>query len=191
MPHKCVKCAKYFADGSPQLMKGCPCGGRVFLFIRPEQMSLRDLYDAGIEIVVQNDRIQELAREQPVSIELELEEAAAPAKADHAPPWVAEPGKATEPAKAAVKPGVYPAAVAKPFQVPKRPGARPEGFVVAGVKTAKPWPREADAAENVTILEKGVYELDLEGLMKGDPLVVRSHHGVYYVKISAVKRKKG
>ncbi len=187
MPHKCVKCAKYFADGSPELMKGCPCGGRVFLFIRPEQMSLKELYDAGVEIAVQNDRIQELAKSQPVSIELDLEGAGS-----------FEPSSQETKIVGGQPAGELPSAAAMRSAATKKPASGAASHVISvskagvvGVRVPpKARPKEADAAENVTIVEKGVYELDLDGLMNGDPLVVRSQNGVYYVKIPAVKKKK-
>ena len=33
MPHQCLKCGSVFADGSPQILRGCPgCGGTRFFF---------------------------------------------------------------------------------------------------------------------------------------------------------------
>lgn len=34
MPHKCVRCATIYDDGSPELMEGCACGARVFMYLR-------------------------------------------------------------------------------------------------------------------------------------------------------------
>ena len=37
MAHKCTKCGREFADGSNEILKGCPsCGGKKFLFVREE-----------------------------------------------------------------------------------------------------------------------------------------------------------
>jgi predicted nucleic acid-binding Zn-ribbon protein len=47
---------------------------------------------------------------------------------------------------------------------------------------------DADAVENLRILEQGSYELDLPSLMKGDPLVIRSDKDVYYVKLPNPKK---
>ena len=39
MPHKCVRCNTTFADGSADLLKGCPtCGGKFFFFVRKEYL---------------------------------------------------------------------------------------------------------------------------------------------------------
>lgn len=38
MPHQCVKCGSLHGDGSPELLKGCTCGGRFFFFIKKENL---------------------------------------------------------------------------------------------------------------------------------------------------------
>ena len=33
MPHQCLKCGSVFADGSPEILRGCPeCDGTRFFF---------------------------------------------------------------------------------------------------------------------------------------------------------------
>ncbi len=34
MPHQCVKCSIVYDNSSPELLTGCKCGGRIFLFLR-------------------------------------------------------------------------------------------------------------------------------------------------------------
>jgi len=34
MPHKCARCGSIYDDNSPELMDGCSCGARVFLYLR-------------------------------------------------------------------------------------------------------------------------------------------------------------
>lgn len=38
MPHQCVRCNKFYEDGSIVILKGCDCGGRLFFFIKKEKM---------------------------------------------------------------------------------------------------------------------------------------------------------
>jgi len=38
MPHQCVKCGSLHGDGSPELLKGCTCGGKFFFFIKKEHL---------------------------------------------------------------------------------------------------------------------------------------------------------
>ncbi len=174
MPHKCVKCSKVYDNNSPQLLRGCECGNRVFLFLKPEQMSLRELYDAGLDVVIDSKRIIELSRDKPVSIELDLPEF--PQKQPESP----------KPAMSSItinNAGNY-AGPAAPV-VPKQDAG--EDFGQNETKRAQRGLSGGPEVENIRVLEKGSYELDLESLMKGDPLVVRSQGGIYYVKIQAFK----
>jgi len=38
MPHQCVRCGTFYEDGSNEILKGCPCGGKLFFFIKKERM---------------------------------------------------------------------------------------------------------------------------------------------------------
>jgi len=38
MPHQCVRCGKFYEDGSKELLSGCECGGRFFFFIRKKNL---------------------------------------------------------------------------------------------------------------------------------------------------------
>ncbi|MFQ5405895.1 MAG: Zn-ribbon domain-containing protein [Candidatus Micrarchaeia archaeon] len=152
MPHKCVKCGNIYANNSPELLKGCLCGTRVFLFLRPESMSLKELYEANVDVLVNNQKIKELSQKQPVSIEFEQVPELKPLKTQQ----VQENTNNTT-----------------SLQVPQEP--------VLSV---------TQDSENIRVVGKGSYELDLDSLMRGDPLVVKSQSGVYYVKIAAIKSKK-
>ncbi len=39
MPHQCVRCNNFYADGSQEILAGCGCGGKLFFFIRQEKMN--------------------------------------------------------------------------------------------------------------------------------------------------------
>lgn len=36
MPHQCVRCSKFYDDGSNEILSGCSCGGKMFFFVRKE-----------------------------------------------------------------------------------------------------------------------------------------------------------
>ena len=38
MPHQCVRCSIMYPDGAQEILKGCPCGARLFFFIRQEKL---------------------------------------------------------------------------------------------------------------------------------------------------------
>lgn len=53
----------------------------------------------------------------------------------------------------------------------------------------KPVSIDFDAVENLRIVEHGTYELDIVSLMKGEPLVVKSDKGVYYIKLPSMRKE--
>jgi len=115
MPNKCVRCGKVYDKGSPELLKGCGCGSRVFVY-------LKRMPAAGAEKEAQPDlgwlekEMAFLAKDKPVVV-------------------------------------------------------------------------DADAIENLRILEPGRYELDVASLMRNDPLVIKSDKDVYYIKLPPVRKK--
>ncbi len=38
MPHQCVRCNTFYDDGSEEILKGCPCGGKLFFYIKKEKL---------------------------------------------------------------------------------------------------------------------------------------------------------
>lgn len=38
MPHRCVRCDTLYDDGAKQILKGCSCGCRLFLYIRKKDL---------------------------------------------------------------------------------------------------------------------------------------------------------
>ena len=38
MPHQCVRCSTFYEDGAQEILKGCPCGARLFFFIKKEKL---------------------------------------------------------------------------------------------------------------------------------------------------------
>jgi predicted nucleic acid-binding Zn-ribbon protein len=38
MPHQCVRCNTFYEDAAPELLKGCSCGGRLFFYIKKDQL---------------------------------------------------------------------------------------------------------------------------------------------------------
>jgi len=38
MPHQCVRCNKFFEDGSEEILKGCSCGAKMFFFVKKEKL---------------------------------------------------------------------------------------------------------------------------------------------------------
>ena len=38
MPHQCVRCSILYGDGAEEILKGCPCGARLFFYIKKEKL---------------------------------------------------------------------------------------------------------------------------------------------------------
>jgi len=73
MPHKCTKCGREFKDGTTDILKGCPsCGGKKFLYIRPEDLHKDILDEKSIEEVIEEkkDSLLEVSRKDDEPIEI-------------------------------------------------------------------------------------------------------------------------
>jgi predicted nucleic acid-binding Zn-ribbon protein len=138
MPHKCVSCSRTYPNSSPELLRGCSCGSRIFIYLKSGDMSWED---AGpvLEAALREGKIAELSRTRPVSIELVPADGSGAQGAGDCP--AAQYGSGRE---------------------------RP--------------------AENITVVDRGEYELDIASLMAGDPLVVRSQNGVYHLRIPTARK---
>ena len=38
MPHQCVRCSTIYPDGAEVILKGCPCGARLFFYIKKKHI---------------------------------------------------------------------------------------------------------------------------------------------------------
>lgn len=38
MPHQCVRCNTFYDDGAEEILRGCSCGGKLFFYIKKEQL---------------------------------------------------------------------------------------------------------------------------------------------------------
>lgn len=57
MPHKCTKCGREFEDGSTDILKGCPsCGGKKFLYVRPDERHRDVLEEKTISQIAEESR---------------------------------------------------------------------------------------------------------------------------------------
>ena len=59
MAHKCTQCGREFEDGSNVILRGCPsCGGKKFLFIRPQDMHKDVLEEKSIKQIAEETKEQ-------------------------------------------------------------------------------------------------------------------------------------
>jgi predicted nucleic acid-binding Zn-ribbon protein len=96
MAHKCTKCGREFADGSTEILRGCPsCAGKKFLYVResechtdvPEEKPIEELTPEkkqetpGVQTGPQKDvqiydRVESIRILGPGSYELNIEKLA-------------------------------------------------------------------------------------------------------------------
>ncbi|MBS3176917.1 hypothetical protein J4457_06810 [Candidatus Woesearchaeota archaeon] len=38
MPHQCVRCSNFYEDGAQEILQGCPCGAKLFFYIKKEKL---------------------------------------------------------------------------------------------------------------------------------------------------------
>lgn len=38
MPHQCVRCGEMYDDGAAEILQGCPCGSKLYFYIRKEKL---------------------------------------------------------------------------------------------------------------------------------------------------------
>ncbi|MDP2939705.1 MAG: Zn-ribbon containing protein [Candidatus Omnitrophota bacterium] len=79
MPHQCVRCGKFYPDGSEELLKGCSCGGKFFFYVKKTDIEqakqltvdLTPEEKQQIEADVKEIIGEEIEDDQPVVLELE------------------------------------------------------------------------------------------------------------------------
>ena len=79
MPHQCVRCGKFYPDGSEELLKGCNCGGKFFFYVKKNAIEqakqlttdLTQEEKQQIELDVKEIMGEEIEDDQPVILDLE------------------------------------------------------------------------------------------------------------------------
>jgi len=117
MPHKCARCSKIYEDKAPELIDGCGCGSKVFLYLRGDYAGSRE------------ETIRVLKDKQITEGDLK---------------WLD-----------------------KEFGGRLK---RDEKAISLDI-------------ENVLRLDEGKFRLDLQSLMRGEPVVIKAAEGVYYIDI--------
>jgi predicted nucleic acid-binding Zn-ribbon protein len=90
MPHQCVRCNTFYEDGNDVILKGCPCGAKLFFFIRKERLEQIKKVDEAPPQVSVDERKQ---IEADVLNVLGVEEAEEPVVLDLESVRVLKPGK--------------------------------------------------------------------------------------------------
>src|SRR3989344_9432149 len=81
MPHQCVRCNKFYEDGSSAILSGCNCGGMLFFYIKKSKIEEAKQIVSNINLsVADKEQIEkdvfdlvgsEIDNDQPVILDLE------------------------------------------------------------------------------------------------------------------------
>ena len=89
MPHQCVRCNTFYPDAAPELLKGCPCGGKMFFFLRQERYEAVKKHQEEVLLLSKEQKFQMeqdvysmlgLQRSDPVVLDFESIRMLAPGK---------------------------------------------------------------------------------------------------------------
>ncbi len=79
MPHRCVRCGKFYDDGSKEILKGCSCGARLFFYIKKAAFEQADEIIENLSVQekkqIENDvyDIMGVQKQEEAPIVLDLE----------------------------------------------------------------------------------------------------------------------
>ncbi|MBW3011897.1 Zn-ribbon domain-containing protein [Candidatus Woesearchaeota archaeon] len=75
MPHQCVRCNTFYEDGSNELLNGCPCGGKLFFFVKDkkkiQEVTLKLSDEDRLQIEKDVLDIVGVERDEPIVLDLE------------------------------------------------------------------------------------------------------------------------
>lgn len=81
MPHQCVRCNTFYEDGAEEILKGCPCGGKLFFYIKKEKIEEAKKVIEGAKLTdtdkkqIEKDVFElvgsEIDEEEPIVLDLE------------------------------------------------------------------------------------------------------------------------
>ncbi|MEE9151259.1 MAG: Zn-ribbon containing protein [Thermoplasmata archaeon] len=203
MPHQCLKCGSVFADGSPQILRGCPgCGGTRFFYTdKPMSDDERNILKEKA-----NKDIKHLIREMLTSSD------AVPIKIDEKSlekdEWMplgvtseAEPKEVDVQGRLDIEKRIMKSI--EDLKFPKEGRSKKFRFTIKGgiqkelkksavkvepTASEAEEPKKDDRVAVITIDEEGVYDIDVERLLENSPIVV-SKDGTYMVHLPSVFNK--
>jgi predicted nucleic acid-binding Zn-ribbon protein len=209
MPHQCLKCGSVFADGSPQILRGCPgCGGTRFFYTdkpitdeersRLKEKANKDIKHLIQEMLTSGDTV-------PIKIDeesLEKDEWVPLGITDEVEPKETQAQSQLEVEKRIMK-SIEDLKFPKEGKLKRFRTTSKSEIQKELQKTAikeKSLPAKGEKPEKkdkgvavITIDEEGVYDIDVEKLLENSPIIVKKD-GSYMVHLPSVfkkVRKKG
>jgi predicted nucleic acid-binding Zn-ribbon protein len=90
MPHQCVRCSKLYNEGEIDVLAGCPCGAKMFYYLKPEKYNkMLKEHDKKSSSKEENIQVEEdfydlmgsdIDRDKPVILDIESIEVTKPGK---------------------------------------------------------------------------------------------------------------
>ena len=76
MPHKCVRCSELYGDDDSIILKGCPCGARLFFFVKKEALTkvneVSDTLSDSQKVQIENEVLEIVGNpNEPVVLDFE------------------------------------------------------------------------------------------------------------------------
>lgn len=167
MPHRCTECKKIYVEESPEILRGCECGNRVFQFLKHPNSKLKRLIpNTNTTASPTNGSMQE-------QITLQVQ---------------------PQPAQVAVQENTNENPIEEnnnqnTLESQTIQDVPTENTPATNEPTIQP-KEEVDPAENIKVLEPGAYELNIDRLMTGEPVIVKTENDVYFVSFKVKKGKK-
>jgi predicted nucleic acid-binding Zn-ribbon protein len=221
MPHQCLKCGSVFADGSPEILRGCPgCGGTRFFFTEKrmsddERSKLQEQANKDIKHF-----IQEMLTSEDISVDIKHgkpkkeewvqfivvdDEESGPKKKKVE---LSGPVTVRDDMVKSIEDLVFPkegktkkfkfkakAEVPKPKEEATKVTKPTAEEIPAPIPAPPPMPEvvKEDTVAVISIDEEGVYDIDVEKLLEKSPIIVQKD-GSYVVHLPSVfkrRKKKG
>lgn len=165
MPHQCLGCGRAFANGSMELLKGCPgCRGTRFFYtdtVLDDAGRAAKAKQAGGDL---RAVLEQMAQEERLDTSALL-------SAKTFDEWL-QP----QPSKAA------PPSAAEPAAEPAPPAPEPEPTPMAAPAPSTPEPERP--VGTVQVHEPGSYSLDIDRLLAASPIIIEKE-GVYMIHLAS------
>lgn len=154
--HRCIKCKKLYDDDTVPLFDGCGCGSKFFVFAKTgeEAPEIMDIPDHELDSI----------KEKVDSRKIDLEILSVDTSSSQPPTRVVPPPK---PAPGAPKPKPWQKVQFQKPQAGKPKSPKPQ-FGIETVRNPKP----------------GVYDINIEALLNGKPVIIFSNGKTYIIHLA-------
>lgn len=169
MPHQCLKCGQIFEEGSSQLLKGCPdCGGNRFFYTKkPLNEAERDEISKEVSKDLPNRLKEMLLKEEKEGLE----------KTGR---WVK------------IKPKEIRKMLEQEIQDSKpEPDTTKSSSVLSDdernklISQIKSEMKKSDKPETIDIIKPGKYNIDIQGLLDNEPIIIQKD-GTYTIHLPSI-----